>query len=61
MEESERITGLRDKTDAWREQPPVFDLHNNNIDVEESAKFENKTPSVEMLVIDWSRFSIWNR
>ena len=42
MEESERITGLRDKTDAWREQPPVFDLHNNNIDVEETENLKIK-------------------
>ena len=64
LEEREWITGpawLRDKTDAWPEQPPVLDLHNNNIDIEEAANLAIEPPCVEMLVIDWSRFSSWNR
>ena len=64
LEVSECITGpawLRDKTDVWPEQPPVFDLHNNSIDIEEAANLANKPPCVEMLMIDWSRFSNWNR
>ena len=64
LEESEWITGpawLCDKTDAWPEQPPVFDLHNNDIDIGEAANVANKPPCVEIIVIDWSRFSSWNR
>ena len=64
LEECEWIIGpawLRDKTHAWPAQPPVFDLHNNNIDIEEAANLASKTSSDEMLVIDWSRFSSWNR
>ena len=64
LDESECITGLawlRDKTDAWPEQSPVFDLHNNNIDKKQAANLAIKPPCVEMPVIDWSGFSSWNR
>ena len=60
LEDCEWITGPawhRDKTDEWPEQPPVFESHNNSIDIEEAANLANKPPCVEMLVIDWSRFS----
>ena len=63
LEEIEWITGpawLRDKTDEWPEQPPVFDLDNNSTDIEEAANLANKPPCVEKLVIDWSWFSSWN-